>query len=52
MIGDSLHDLHAARSAGMVAVGVLTGLASRADLAPAADIVLDSIADLPDWLDR
>ena len=51
MIGDSLHDLHAAQSAGMVAVGVLTGLASRADLAPAADVVLDSIADIPAWLD-
>ncbi len=50
MVGDSLHDLHAARAAGMVAVGVLTGLADRATLAPEADIVLDSIADLPGWL--
>jgi phosphoglycolate phosphatase len=51
MVGDSLHDLHAARAAGMVAVGVLTGLADRATLAPEADIVLDSIADLPGWLE-
>jgi len=51
MVGDSLHDLHAARAAGMVAVGVLTGLAGRDELAPAADVVLDSIADLPAWLD-
>ena len=50
MVGDSLHDLHAARAAGMRAVGVLTGIASRAELAPMADVVLPSIADLPDWL--
>ncbi|MCC5975303.1 MAG: HAD family hydrolase [Rubellimicrobium sp.] len=50
MVGDSLHDLHAARAAGMVAVGVLTGLADRATLMPEADVVLDSIADLPAWL--
>jgi phosphoglycolate phosphatase len=28
----------------------LTGPASRADLTPQADVVLDSIADLPGWL--
>ena len=52
MVGDSLHDLRAARAAGFVSVGVLTGLATRSDLSPLADGVLDSIADLPDWLDR
>ena len=51
MVGDSLHDLHAAAAAGMVRVGVLTGTASRLDLAPHADAVLDTIADLPRWLD-
>lgn len=51
MVGDSLHDLHAARAAGMLAVGVLTGLADRATLARAADVVLGSVADLPGWLD-
>ena len=51
MIGDSLHDLTAGRAAGMATVGVLTGTADRATLAPHADCVLDSIADLPDWLD-
>lgn len=51
MVGDSLHDLHAGRAAGMVTVGVLTGLATRADLAPSADIVLRSIAEIPAWLD-
>ncbi len=51
MVGDSLHDLHAARAAGFVSIGVLTGMATRADLAPAADVVLESIADLPVWLE-
>lgn len=50
MVGDSLHDLAAARAAGMVGVAVLTGVAGRDTLAPAADVVLDTIADLPDWL--
>ncbi len=50
MVGDSLHDLHAGAAAGMRTVGVLTGVADRADLAPAADLVLDSIAGLPDAL--
>ncbi|WP_281984242.1 HAD family hydrolase [Thalassorhabdomicrobium marinisediminis] len=50
MVGDSTHDLHAGRAAGMVTVAVLTGVAERADLAPHADVVLDSIADLPGWL--
>jgi phosphoglycolate phosphatase len=50
MVGDSLHDLHAARAAGMVAVGVLTGVAGRDVLEPEAEVVLGSIAELPDWL--
>ncbi len=52
MIGDSPHDLTAGRAAGMTCVGVLTGPASRDDLSPLADIVLDSVADLPVWLAR
>lgn len=52
MVGDSLHDLHAGRAAGMVTVGVLTGPAPEHELAPHADVVLPSIMDLPDWLDR
>lgn len=51
MVGDSLHDLRAARAAGMVAVGVLTGFATAADLAPMADAILPSVADLPAWVD-
>ncbi len=50
MIGDSTHDLHAGRAAGMVCVAVLTGVADRPALAPHADVVLESIADLPAWL--
>ncbi|WP_370158874.1 HAD family hydrolase [Limimaricola soesokkakensis] len=51
MIGDSLHDLKAARAAGMMAVAVLTGLAPRDALAPHADLVLEDIGALPAWLD-
>ncbi len=48
MIGDSLHDLGAGRSAGAgLVVGVLTGPAVAAELAPHADHVLRSIAELP-----
>ena len=47
MVGDSPHDLHAGRAAGMVTVGVLTGLADAATLAPHADLVLPDIGHLP-----
>ncbi len=50
MVGDSLHDLHAARAAGMMAIGVLTGVAEAGDLAPHADVVLPHIGHLPNWL--
>jgi len=50
MIGDSRHDLVAGRSAGMRTVAVLTGVATAADLAPLADVVLADIGDLPGWL--
>ena len=50
MVGDSTHDLHAGQAAGMRTVGVLTGPAARAELAPFADVVLPSIGDLPRWL--
>ncbi|MBI1170578.1 HAD-IA family hydrolase [bacterium] len=51
MVGDSLHDLDAARRAGMKAVGVLTGPARRETLTPHAHVVLASIAELGDWID-
>lgn len=51
MVGDSVHDLSAGRAAGCaLAVGVLTGPATERELAGLADIVLPSIADLPDYL--
>jgi phosphoglycolate phosphatase len=50
MIGDSWHDLEAARSSGMMAVAVLSGPATRAELAADADVILRDIADLPAWL--
>jgi phosphoglycolate phosphatase len=50
MVGDSRHDLEAGRAAGMRVVAVLTGIARREELAPHADVVLDDIGALPDWL--
>jgi phosphoglycolate phosphatase len=51
MVGDSLHDLHAGRAAGMRVAAVLTGLATAAELAPHADVVLRDIGHLPGWLE-
>jgi phosphoglycolate phosphatase len=50
MIGDSSHDLVSGRAAGMRTVAVLTGLATRDELAPLADAVIESIGELPVWL--
>lgn len=50
MVGDSTHDLHAGRAAGMVTIGVLTGPATEPDLSPHADIVLPDIGHIPGWL--
>lgn len=52
MVGDSTHDLHAARAAGMMAVAVLTGVANNAELQPHADIVLPDIGGIAGWLDQ
>lgn len=51
MIGDSRHDMEAGRAAGMICIAVLTGIATRDELAPHADVVLPDIGALPDWLD-
>ncbi|OYU40044.1 MAG: phosphatase [Pseudorhodobacter sp. PARRP1] len=51
MVGDSLHDLDAGRAAGMKAVAVLTGIATRPDLEDHADVVLTNIAGLGAWID-
>ncbi len=51
VIGDNLHDLEMARSAGAgAAIGVLSGNSREEDLAPLADAVLASVSELPAWL--
>lgn len=50
MVGDSAHDLDAGRQAGMMTVGVLTGMAAREALTPLADVVFPHIGHLPDWI--
>lgn len=51
MIGDSLHDLHAGKDAGVRTVGVLTGPATAEVLAPFSDVVLTDIGHLPAWIE-
>lgn len=46
MVGDSTHDMAAARNAGAIAVAVATGMADRETLAPHADHVIDDLAEL------
>ena len=51
MVGDNRHDLEMAKAGGAgLAVGVLSGTGTREALAPLADVVLDSIVDLPGYL--
>ncbi len=52
MVGDSLHDLHAGKAAGMSTLGVLTGLATREELAPSATHILQDIGGLPGLLEN
>ncbi|MCY4152144.1 MAG: HAD family hydrolase [Aestuariivita sp.] len=52
MVGDSWFDLEPARRTGMMAVGVLTGMAEAAELKRYADVVLTHIGDIPTWLDK
>jgi len=47
MVGDSVHDLHAARAAGALAVGVLSGPADRDELTPHADHIVADVSALP-----
>ena len=51
VVGDSPHDLLAARAAGAVAIGVLSGPNAAEVLTPHADVLLASIMDLPNWLE-
>ena len=51
MVGDNRHDLEMARAGGAgLAIGVLSGTGTRETLAPMADAILDSIAELPEYL--
>ncbi|WP_095082607.1 HAD family hydrolase [Mesorhizobium sophorae] len=51
MVGDNRHDLEMARAGGCgLAIGVLSGTGTPESLSSIADIVLDSVADLPDFL--
>ena len=51
VIGDNSHDLEMARSAGAgIAIGVLSGNSTADDLTALADVILDSVCDLPAWL--
>ena len=52
MVGDFAHDLNAARTAGALAIGVLSGPATREQLEPLADYILDGIEELPGLVDE
>lgn len=42
MVGDTVNDMHFAKNAGGLAVGVLCGLAGRKELEPVADVIIDN----------
>lgn len=46
-VGDSTHDMEAARAAGMTAIGAIWGPYGREKLAPLADTLLETPEDLP-----
>ncbi len=51
MVGDNRHDLQMARAGGAgLAIAVLSGTGTLESLSPLADVVLDSITDLPAYL--
>jgi phosphoglycolate phosphatase len=51
MVGDNRHDLEMARAGGCgLAIGVLSGTGTRESLAEIADVILGSVADLPEFL--
>ena len=53
MVGDNRHDLEMARAGGCgLAIGVLSGTGTRASMAAMADVVLDSVVDLPGYLEE
>jgi phosphoglycolate phosphatase len=50
LIGDTLHDMHAARAAGVMGIGVESGFLSVVELGPHADHVISDISYLPELL--
>lgn len=53
VVGDNVHDLEMGKNAGCaLLIGVLTGNSTREDLEGHADHVLESVADLPEFLGR
>ncbi len=52
-VGDHVHDMEAARTAGVIGIGVTTGPSSADELRDAgADVVLNSLEEFPEWLAR
>lgn len=51
MVGDAVVDMQMARAAGCLGVGVLSGLATSAHLAPWADVLLNDVTELVTPLD-
>ncbi len=52
MVGDSAHDMHFAKAAGMISIGVSTGPLPADELVHHADHMLGSLDELPQFLDR
>lgn len=52
VVGDALNDMKFAHNGGAVAVGVLSGVSSREQLQPAADHIIDSVANLPAFIQQ
>lgn len=52
VVGDTVHDITAARACGVMVLAVATGYTTRAELEVAgADAVFDTLAELPAWHD-
>ncbi|MFX1491257.1 MAG: HAD family hydrolase [Promethearchaeota archaeon] len=51
VLGDSPNEMRAAKGLNYIAVGVLTGFASKADLEPICDYILNSVADITTLLE-
>ena len=52
-VGDSRIDIRAGKAAGMKTAGVLTGMEDREALErEGPDVIIESVADLPDLLGR